>query len=237
MLIRVVFMDAGTGAEIGRADLPADLVPQGFDAQTTVQLGDSAWVVEDAERHEGGTLTLSVRQVEMAEMVQTRSILYSLPTICDLLPLTEDAWGSDRLEVHEDDWRQIEFVDGLLADVVAEQLEAIEHVHGGRVDEGFREIHVRSEPADPLPGGISKRALLSLLDAVEDGRGVGFEGQAGVVPGSFTVTAGSLVLYGVAHGDTVKVLGLVEHGPLPEGLLGSFNLLLVDWVRRIVERG
>jgi hypothetical protein len=47
-------------------------------------------------------------------MVSPKNVLFSLPTICDRVPEADPVLVSEHLfEMHEDDWRQIEFVDPL----------------------------------------------------------------------------------------------------------------------------
>jgi len=253
-VVEVVFLDADTNEMIGRSVLPAEQLPDSFEPDTTVQIGDSTWSVERAEPPTAARfrparkLTLSLRRVHL---VPARDILYSLPTICDLLPSVGDARHDDgRFEMLEDDWRQVEMAHADLTDVVEAQLRAIraiydEHTHRGEDGRayGFDAIHVRSEPTDPLPEPVSLRRLLSLLPPTDLAlSGVGFRGQAGVVPGSFAVTVAPVVLYGLADDDTVKVLGLyTEPGPASDRtaelvaslqqVMRSFDLVLVDWCR------
>jgi hypothetical protein len=133
--VEVVFVDGDTGAQVGRARLSRDQVPESFGTHTTVALGATTWLVEHAETSSaadvaaGRRLVLTVRRVDA---VPPADILYSLPTICDVLPASAGGAGIDRLEFHEDDWRQVEMVSGSLLDVVAGELHAIRAVYEGR---------------------------------------------------------------------------------------------------------
>ncbi|OLB74857.1 MAG: hypothetical protein AUI14_22395 [Actinobacteria bacterium 13_2_20CM_2_71_6] len=250
-VVQVVFVDAADGAVFGRSDLPAAQLPDSFEVATTLQIGDATWSVERAEPPSAaqfrarGTLRLTLRKVEL---VSPRDILYSLPTICDALPSLDGTAGDHAgYDMHEDDWRQVEMVDAGLANVVGAQLHAVRAIyeeHVRRADDGrligFTSIHVRTQPADPLPGSVSWRRLSSLLPPPD--ATVGFGGRAGGVPGSFAVAVGPVVLYGIAHDDAVRVLGLrLEPTPPREGgpdpvaclreVMRSFNVVLVDWCR------
>lgn len=239
--IRVVLVDAADGAELVRSDVPAADLPDSFDADTTLTLGDAQWSVERAEPptaagfRETGTLTLALRRVEL---VDPRDLLFSLPTICDVVPSAEQLDVLSEDEWHEDDWRQIEFVAAGLADVVETEFDAIRVIyqeHAEYSDDGaligFQQVHVRDQPAVPIPSPVSKQRLLSLLPAGPDTDGAGM----------FARTAGPVLLYGVADDDDVSVLGVHFDGaPGPEigdplrEVMRSFHLVLVDWYRYVL---
>ncbi len=250
--MRVLFVDVVTGIEIARTELPATQLPDSFAPATTVELGDATWSVERADPptaaqfRAAGALTLTVRCVET---VSPANILYSLPTICDAVPRCDAVGDADRFELHEDDWRQVEFVGAGLAGVVEAQLRAVREIYkrhavGTQADglTGFRAIHIRSEPVQPLPTAPSRQHLLALLSPAPP-RPVGLRGQPGTIRDSFAVPVGPLMLYGIAEPDAIRVLGLHPAGPhnagrrtfgplasLQQGLR-SFDPTLVDWCR------
>ena len=269
----VVFLDVESGVEIARTDLPIGQLPRTFvERSTTVELDGSTWTVESAEPAlpagivAGDVLTLSVRR---PRAVHLGDILYSLPTVCDGLPeLDEPADARDdggpvvvRHVLHEDDWRQVELVDARLHDVIDDQLariRAIRRRHARRDGSGrllgFEHVHVRAEPAEPLPARPAWSQASHLLPGVADGGPagrVGFFGEPGVVPDSFAVPLGPVVLYGVVDDDAITVLGVapgrVAGDEAPGGadgagpdaaavladLLRTFDLVLVDWCRTI----
>src|SRR2546423_1435250 len=109
--VSVEFVDAATGLVFTRSDLPEDQLPDSFAPETTLHLGDDPWLVEGAEPSSAaefvasGRLVLTVRRLT----VSPQDVLYSLPTICDALPVVGPApTRVDCLELHEDDWRQVE---------------------------------------------------------------------------------------------------------------------------------
>jgi hypothetical protein len=158
------------------------------------------------------------------------------PSICASVPEPDPVLVSAvSFEMDEDDWRQIEFVDAALAAVVEQQRRLIRDVvehHSG--PGGFDKQHVRTEPVDPLPHGITVRRLVEVMDADTAYGGVAFHGRAYVVPRSFAFGSGSLVCYGLvapaAEGGLVKVLGLSR---MPDaGTDLSFEgTMLVNWLR------
>jgi hypothetical protein len=221
--------------------VPFDQLPETFEVQTTLELGEAQWAIERAEpptaeqfiRSRG--LVLTLRRIEF---VAPGDILFSLPTICDVVPSTGVEGVAGRragLSIAEDDWRQVELVDATLLDVVEEEFRAIReiyeqhaHLDGEGHPVGFRQIHVRTRPAEPLPRPVPRPAGADLGP-------LGLHGQPGAVPGSFTLAAGSATLYGLADGDEVKVLAAAGDASDVAVALGSFmsdyGLVLVDWCR------
>lgn len=241
-MVIVTFVNAGTGAVIGRTQLPPERLPEAFEVSTTLDLVGTQYVVVRAEPpyaaefRATGNLTLFL---EAVELVSPRDIRFSLPTICDRLPVTDPGLDpANRLELHEDDWRQIEYVDASLGGVVAAQRSGIralvaEHAcldDAGRVV-GYAEIYVREEPVDPLPRGIPMSLLLDALRPEVRYSGVGFRGEPGRVPDSFAFRgADSVVYYGIAVGDRAKVLGLSVFPPSGGFVPISDDVVLVNWL-------
>lgn len=251
--VRVTFVDGETGRELGRSELAAEALPETFEVETTLHLGDADWVVERAEPPTAarflatGALTLTLRRVES---VRPDGILYSLPTLCEgLPPLSGPAGDGDVFEIHEDDWRQVELISAELDALIAEELLAVRRVYDehARRDEhdrlyGFEAIHVRTGPDRPLPRPVSLQRLSSILPPVDHRyTGVEFRG-AGVIAGSFAFAVGPLVLHGLAEDDLATTLCVAVGRPgTPERLadaagalreaMRSFDLRLVDWCR------
>lgn len=249
--IRVVFIDAASGAEFARSDVPLAGLPDSFAPATTLNIGEDTWSVVTAapgskpEFARSGRLVLTLSRVRM---VDPRDIRYSLPTICDGLPPAGGATSVNTLMLHEDDWRQAELVSTAYADEIRTELRAIQ----GIVDEhatsdaegrltGFDEIHVRRAPETPLGTGIAVRDMWALLpapDHVYDG--VAF--RDGPVAGSFAAVLGSVLLYGLADEARVTVLALAprpgtELESATAGLgrvLDTFGLVAVDWCKGVV---
>jgi len=247
-MVSVEFIDAATGRVFARSDLPPGQLPESFAPETTLHLGDDPWQVEHAEPSSAaefvasGRLVLTVRRLTT---VSPRDVLYSLPTICDALPMVSPASTPvDCLELHEDDWRQVELVSRNQATTVNTELDAIQAVYeqhrirdsDGRIV-GFNQIHIR--PGVQFIESVSWQRLRALLTASSrEYSGVRFRGSTEVAVDSFAVGIGQMVWYGVTEGDTVTVLGLsvvAADGPIPtkaiEPVLREFDLVLVDWCR------
>jgi hypothetical protein len=234
--VSVEFVDAASGVVFARSDLPEGHLPDSFAPQTTLHLGDDPWLVEHAEPSSAAELVASGRLVLTVRRLTTVSphdVLYSLPTICHALPAVGPATMSvDCLELHEDDWRQVELVARSQATAVNAELDAIQVVYeqygirdsGGRLV-GFNKIHVR--PIVPLLEPVSRQRLRDLL--ASPGReygGVRLRDSAEVAVGSFALGVGRLVWYGVAERDSVTVLGLIlQPGVVTLGWFESFAVV------------
>src|SRR5579885_2574053 len=130
--IQVMFIDTATGKPFATVALPADHLPQSFEAETTFHLGDEEWSVAQAdpmtaaEFIQTGQLTVTLAKISR---VNPQDILYSLPTICDAIPAIAE--GSTKLrkrvfELHEDDWRQREFISVDHRDAIEAEFASIE---------------------------------------------------------------------------------------------------------------
>jgi hypothetical protein len=252
--IQVRFFDATTGQPIGEAELPVGNLPQSFEAATTLRLGEKTYEIVSAfpktaqEFRATGQLRLDMREMKPVTM-NPRDILYSLPTISNELPDIEEGstkLGKRVLELHEDDWRQIELVALTLESSIEADLRAVARIHQKhRKKPGFDELHVRKEVPSPLEGTwITLSELRSSLGETASWfDGVSFQGVAGLVAGGFAVKLPSgLTVYGLERGGRVHVLALRP----PEGVAGASaegdirllaalatrnQLCLVDWCR------
>jgi hypothetical protein len=247
--VLVQFVDADSGEMFARSEIPLPDLPASFAPATTVQLQGSDWTVVSAEPPESaefgktGQLTLRLRKVQL---VDPRTILFSLPTICDVIPGVVPAPPSqpdDVLRMSDDDWRQIEFVALSLESQVDDNLAAIRRIHEQeRVGVGFRKCHVRKDPKEPLAGvRLELGELTSRLG--NDARtyaGVSFQRESHLIQGGYAFETGSLLqIYGQVSGGTLTSFCLLSHqGAQRDGaalleLARSRELCLVDWCRAL----
>lgn len=252
--IQVRFFDATTGQPLGEAELPVGNLPQTFEAATTLRLGEKTYEIVSAfpktaqEFRATGQLRLDMREMKTAT-VNPKDILFSLPTISNELPDIEEGstkLGKRVLELHEDDWRQIELVALTLEASIETDLRAVARIHQKhRKSAGFDALHVRKEVPSPLEGTWLTLDELrgSLGETASWFDGVSFRGVAGLVAGGFAVKmASGLTLYGLQWGGRVQVLALRP----PEGVSSAsaegdvrmlaalatrHQLCLVDWCR------
>lgn len=96
-----------------------------------------------------------------------RSILFVVPTICDTAPETipnDNSDTEDAVRLHEDDWRQIEFIAAsALPQVDREMAELEGFKRANWTGAGFRSVYIRKE----RPEGLSPiRVPYRLIDSI-----------------------------------------------------------------------
>lgn len=243
--ISVKFFDAATDATIGESELPPEQLPETFAVHTNLDIAGKSYEVVKAvplTRAEAVTagkllLTLSERRVDT---VDPRSILFSLPTICDALPAPGDvpAEGKNFCTLLEDDWRQVELVSAQHRHEVETAFEKIRAIHDKhRKGLGFDAMHVRTEAPQPLSG--TKLRMSEIYGALGNGTvldGVAFHRSPNLVPGSFAVELAGVVVYGLQTDNVAEVVAfqLRTKGALPDAvaeLARKHSLLFVDWCR------
>jgi hypothetical protein len=254
-IIDVTFFDEEADKPFARSNVPIEQLPKSFEAHTTLHLGADDWQVVIAipmtseEFAVTGRLHLTLRRQRIGQ-VDPRKLLFSLPTISnELAPMEEGTTklGRNVLEMHEDDWRQIEFLSRRRQPEIEATLAAIRTIYSDhRVESGaFKEIHVRKGLAEPIDEHTVDFASVNGLfngDAAPYD-GLSFAGVAGTVLGGFAWRiAEGLDLYGRRRGTTVTELGLFLHGS-PDGattfmksisrLADTHTLWLVDWCRAL----
>lgn len=179
----------------------------------------------------------------MALPLDPTSILFSVPTICDVLPDTEAV----RVEIdqnpfylHEDDWRQVEFVSNQdISQVKTElaNLEAFKRANWSGA--GWKSVFIRKE----RPGGLaSYRLPYALIDSISHGPMrdlmIGTPGTATRVKYGFaTGMDESVLIYGRLFQHNLMDLCLTRlplqsHGVANKNLLAlcrKYDLSIVDW--------
>ena len=137
------------------------------------------------------------------------------------LPAVAGGAAAECLEIHEDDWRQIEMVSVSLREVALAELRAIRVIHQRHARRtadgllaGFDAIHVRAQPSRPLPAPLPRHQLLVMLPPADlEYGGVAFAGRPGAVDSSSAAAFGPVQIYGLADGDAIQFLCL--RGPVP----------------------
>jgi hypothetical protein len=244
--IAVTLIDDVTNEPIGVTKmLPADL-PETFERETTLHIGDVDWSVVNAtpktrpEYSKSGTLTLRLRRIEKADL---RNILYSLPSICDSIPpLGNEPLSGNECLLAEDDWRQFEMVAQQFTAEADAEIEAIRRIHEqASAEVGSREIHVRRRPDPPIAGALTLRDVSRAFGAEIAFGGVSYHGAGARIESGYSFTApDGLRCYGLAQGGRVTVFGIAQQAVdsppsrsvdcLAE-IAREFNLNLVHWCR------
>jgi hypothetical protein len=133
--------------------------------------------------------------------------------------------------MHEDDWRQREFVSRQFTREIDAELVEIRNVLLEQDGPGSKRVHVRSKLREPLNG------VRLTLGGVRDSLGgielVGLVVGGGLVIDGFALPLPGGAAYGRVADGLVVALGLqgdAEPGGL-RGLANQHALVLVDWIR------
>ncbi|MDB5336836.1 MAG: hypothetical protein JWN70_2455 [Planctomycetaceae bacterium] len=244
--IQVTFIDDATGESIGATRIPPSDLPETFELDTTLHLGDVDWTViaaiplTRAEYSQSQKLTLRLRRVEY---VDPHDILFSLPTICDAIPGTgADPVTGNEFELAEDDWRQFEFVSHELAEEVDAEIAQIRLIHENYSAEvGWSKIHVRRQPEPPILSNIPLLAIGATFGGSLESASITYCGaDTRILDGYSFTTPDGLIIYGVAPGNRAQVIAIGQTGPdglstetveCLRSLARAWQLDLVNWGR------
>jgi hypothetical protein len=186
-------------------------------------------------------------------MMNPKDILFSLPTLSDgLPPLDESApptVPADATRLHEDDWRQIEFVLNSDRQAVDRELaELARFREEKRSGPGWTDIYVRKARPDAIEPRRARLAdlLRTVKQRTPSALYIDSGGHPARVQGGFAIKLKGVVLYGnTRDGDDV----IVALGLLPDStgaidadrqtiadLCHSMDAFVVDWYgNRIVK--
>lgn len=182
------------------------------------------------------------------------SFLFPLPTICDAAPATIPSANhdsGDACRLHEDDWRQIEFIPvTALAQVDREMAEIEVFKRANWTGAGFKSVYIRKERPDGL---FPNRLPYDLIDSIPhdpmQSLMIGTTGtpqREAVVKGGFACRLDpSVFIYGRQSGGIIIDLGLSTVPDKKESaawrnllvLCTKFNLCIADWCPgRVIAR-
>jgi hypothetical protein len=251
--IDVIFVNNETGQPFARSLMPVNQLPTSFEAHTTFYIKDEDWELIEASSMtseqfvEAGTLVLKLRKIETG-YVQAKDILYTLPTINkEAPPIAEGSSKLDKqvLELHEDEWRQIELLSPTYQDDVIAHLKEIARIHNEqRVFNGvfvaFKEIYIREGISNPLKKKIKLSEVYSVLppQAVQYDA-LAYENVAGLIEGGFAFRIDTLDFYGQQMDGIVNTLCLhscilsysLAAAAFLKQIMTQQELILIDWRR------
>ena len=237
--IKVQFIDNLNGQTIGISKMTADQLPKTFSVQTTMHLQDSEWNVEEAIPENSvdfiktKNLVLKMRKIEK---VNLNDLWYSLPTISNEFPETKDATEQTDFDIHihEDDYRQNEFLNLNSQNLVEKEFEEIKDIwenHSKKSDEItlFKKCHTRNIIGIPNLT-IDFEELKSLLKCNSIGQVI-INGNALI--NGFALKTENSTFFGIHNIDTVKELCISQWNEKTKDEIleinKAFNLLFVNW--------
>uniref|UniRef100_UPI00286B1D77 hypothetical protein n=1 Tax=Chamaesiphon sp. OTE_75_metabat_556 TaxID=2964692 RepID=UPI00286B1D77 len=166
--IEVTFIDDTTDESLGVTQIAVNNLPDSFEKDTTINLRGSDWHVLNARPKTRAQYTKSqqlILWISPVAAVNPSDILYSLPSICAVVPaLNNRSLSGSELTLAEDDWRQFELISDRLADKVDKEIAKIQRIQdNAKAGVGWRELHIRKKPEIPIASNIALPHLASLL--------------------------------------------------------------------------
>jgi hypothetical protein len=245
--IEVTFIDDTTDESLGVTQIAANNLPDVFEKDTTINLKGIDWQVLNARPKTRAQYTKSrqlILWISPIAAVNPRDLLYSLPSICAVVPAVNNRSLSGReLTIAEDDWRQFELVSQQLADNVDKEIAKIRSIHDlATVASGWSAIHIRKKPEIPIFNRVALPHLASLLGvSAKSTGGITYHGsQSPIVDGYSLTLNDDFAIYGIAPKGKVQVMAIGQDAnispndtsiDLLQQLARKFNLDLVHWCR------
>jgi hypothetical protein len=239
--IAVRFLEEGQSLPFAQSDVPLDQLPDTFAVHTDLDIAGAKYVVLRAVPESKADFSRTKRldvTVRKLETVRPSQLLFSLPSVCGAaLPESLDARPSGEIvTLHEDDWRQCEFVSVLHHRMIAEELASVRRIHEVEaVAVGWRRIHVRRKIETPIPTGIEWARVAAQLGEWKSLGGVAF-GDEVLVGVTAARLPDGVVVWAVAGAAGLSAI-CVENvraatGPSAAALIrvaDELSLALVDW--------
>jgi hypothetical protein len=245
-MIRVVFAGAASGQPFSVSEVAVDELPDVFDTESEIAIADTRYEIVEAQPAfkkdfaATGAVTLTLRRLELAD---PDKILFSLPSIDTTTPGPGDTECPPRkcLSIHEDDWRQIEFISMAHLPGIRSELSAVERVYREcRQGAGFRRIHVREEIGAPLFDTLlDLRKAKKELGSARTLKGFSVGGNRRLAADSFAFeTDLGMTFFGLATNNTATALCCSVHTPPRDpdkaaeriaAFTARHRLVYVDW--------
>lgn len=244
--IEVTFIDDTTDESLGVTQVAANNLPDAFEKDTTINLKGVDWNVLNARPKTRAQYTKSgqlILWISPIEAVNPRDLLYSLPSICAVVPEVNNRSLSGReLTIAEDDWRQFELVSQQLTDKVDKEIAKIRSIHNlATVGSGWSAIHIRKKPEIPIVSNIALPHLASLLCVSAKSTGITYHGSQSPIADGYAFSLNDdFAIYGIAPKGKVQVIAIGQDANVSpndtsidhlQQLARKFNLDLVHWCR------
>jgi len=248
-VIEVRFYEGTSETPFAVSNVPVDQLPDTFEIDTTMHLGDDDWRVlgaEPAQKNDfrkSEKLDLFLAKNEITQ-VEPSELLYSLPTINDAIANVQDMDSLDNIAVlREDDWRQFEFIDQQNESFINDEFDDIQSIYENhREGAGFSNLHLRQKIVSPLEKArLTISVLEKSFDLSSNYSGVAFNNSAATIVGGFALeTDSGWLLWGqVSDSGIITALNLAQTKELNivtvakkiDNFLEKNELYLVDWPR------
>jgi len=239
--IRVEFINSLNNEVIGFSEMTADQLPETFEINTTMNLGENDWSVDEAIPEKSTDFIKSkhlILKMSKIELMNPKDILFSLPTISNEIGSTvpKALFNDFEYQILEDDWRQNEFLNKASINLINQEIEEIKKIWKNDKKEdasfnAFKNCHVRSLIGFPNLN-IDFENLKSLLKIKTIGS-LKFIQQKGFVENAFVFKTEKTTYYGTVANQKVTQLCIGEFSDetIEEiiQITNEFNLLFVGW--------
>jgi hypothetical protein len=172
-----------------------------------------------------------------------KDILFSTPTLNDVLPtaLGAAAAGKDCHQMHEDNWRQFEFVSGKFDKEIESELAAIDRIWKEQsvpVGEGmtaFRNVHVRKAITRPLDITFTLADFEQMFGAKASP--ITIHGYERILADVHAIRLENVVVYAEISAGRLVTLGLepVDRFALPEDVVDRVEKFVITNDLRLVH--
>lgn len=240
--IRVEFVESGKDKPFAVSMVPVGQLPDTFEVATTLNISGKKWSVVDAAPKQKTVFEKSGKLKVVLTQLQTvnpKDILFSLPTINDRMCALQKAQSLEgMLVIHEDDWRQVEFVSEKLLGDVETEFKSIRTIYETkRKGVGFTGMHIRKLIEMPIEDGvIPYAALKNLFNISKEFSGFGISSYMAVAEHGFAFeTKNGLRFYGVLNQEGNVVFLCLANADGFADKVGevakTFHLVGVDWCK------
>ena len=240
--IKVQFFDSSNGNIIGVSEMPPEQLPETFEIQTTMHLNAEDWSIEEAipahskDFLESKNLTLKMRKVEK---INPNDFWFTTPTISNEFPQTEPKTHESDfdIDIHEDDYRQKEFLNTNSLPRIEEEFKAIKEIwtnHSKKNDEYtlFKNCHAR-KTIGLANLSMDYNELQTLLNSNSIGQVI-INGE--VLSNGFGLKTENTTYFGTLNDGKVVEFCIAQWNEKTTNEIlkinKKFNLLFVDWYNR-----
>lgn len=237
--IKVHFIDNSNGQTIGASEMNADQLPETFSVPTTMHIQDADWNIDEAIPENAVDFIKSkslVLKMSKVEKMNPNDIWYTTPTISNEFPQTKTKTKESELDIniHEDDYRQKEFLNSNAQAIIKEEFIGIKNIrenHSKKSEEYtlFKKCHVRTIIGTPNLI-INFNELKGLLKS-------DFVGQViisdEILKNGFALKTNNATYFGTLDNETVTELCIAQWNENTISdiirICKAFNLVFVNW--------
>lgn len=237
--VTVEFIENGTSNPFAVSEVPIEHLPDTFELETNLEIGQQQWSVAQAipnkkeEFVKTGKLKVFLNRVQT---IDPKEILFSLPTINDSIFETEVTKGENLFSIHEDDWRQMEFISKKYNSEINMEANAIVEIYENhKVGIGFDKVHIRQFIEQPLyDENINLESFIQNFNVIKKYDGFGIENNKATNSFAFRIIE-DVIFYGQTDNNS-QIIYLCVKGnenleQTVENILTKYDIVFVDWCR------